>query len=44
MAAENGNFIKHETEVFISKNTFADHGNEIEEIISNKPPFWVRWG
>lgn len=26
------------------KNTFADHGNEIEEIISKKPPMIVRWG
>ncbi|HEY5462603.1 MAG TPA: HlyD family efflux transporter periplasmic adaptor subunit [Hanamia sp.] len=25
-------------------NTFAEHGNEIEEIISNKPPYIVRWG
>lgn len=30
--------------VFVMKNTFADHGNEIEDIISNKPPFLVRWG
>lgn len=30
--------------VLIMKNTFADHGNEIEEIISNKPPYIVRWG
>lgn len=28
----------------VMKNTIADHGNEIEDIISNKPPFWVRWG
>ncbi len=26
------------------KNTFSEHGNEIEEIISNKPPLIVRWG
>lgn len=26
------------------KNTFSDHSNEIEEIISNKPPMIVRWG
>ncbi len=26
------------------KNTFTEHGNEIEEIISNKPPLIVRWG
>jgi len=25
-------------------NTFSDHGNEVTEIISRKPPFWVRWG
>ena len=31
-------------DVFVIKNTFADHGNEIEEIISNKPSFIVRWG
>ena len=30
--------------VFVLKNTFTDHGNEIEEIISNKPPHIVRWG
>ena len=30
--------------VFVLKNTFADHGDEIEEIISKKPPFIVRWG
>lgn len=29
---------------FVLKNTFADHSNEIEEIISKKPPFIVRWG
>lgn len=28
----------------VLKNTFSDHGNEIEEIISRKPPFLVRWG
>ncbi len=26
------------------QNTFAEHGNEVEEIISKKPPFIVRWG
>ncbi len=26
------------------KNTFSEHGNEIEEIISNKLPSIVRWG
>jgi multidrug resistance efflux pump len=30
--------------VFVMKNTFEEHGNEIEEIISNKPPSIVRWG
>lgn len=30
--------------VFVMNNTFSDHGNEIEEIISNRPPFIVRWG
>ncbi len=25
-------------------NTFAEHGYEIEEIISNRPPLIVRWG
>ena len=30
--------------VFEIKNTFANHGNEIEEIISNKSPLLVRWG
>lgn len=30
--------------VFVIKNTFSDHSNEIEEIISKKPPFIVRWG
>jgi multidrug efflux pump subunit AcrA (membrane-fusion protein) len=28
----------------VIKNTFSEHGNEIEEIISNKPPSIVRWG
>lgn len=26
------------------KNTFSDHSDEIEEIISKRPPFMVRWG
>ncbi len=30
--------------VFEMKNTFSEHGNEIEEIISNKLPSIVRWG
>ena len=44
MAEQTGNLISHKTEVIIQKNTFAEHGNEIEEIISNKPPLIVRWG
>ncbi len=31
-------------DVFVMKNTFSNHVNEIEEIISNKPPLIVRWG
>lgn len=31
-------------DVFLLKNSFQNHGNEIEEIISNKPPMFVRWG
>ena len=31
-------------DIVVMKNTFADHGNEMEEIISKKPPFIVRWG
>jgi multidrug efflux pump subunit AcrA (membrane-fusion protein) len=31
-------------DVFSMKNTFSAHGNEIEEIISNRPPLIVRWG
>ncbi len=30
--------------VLVIKNTFSDHSDEIEEIISKKPPFIVRWG
>jgi len=30
--------------VFVNNNTFSEHGNEIEEIISKKPPVMVRWG
>jgi len=30
--------------VFRAKNTFGEHGNEIDEIISKKLPFMVRWG
>ncbi len=31
-------------DVLTVKNNFADHGSEVEEIISKKPPFIVRWG
>ena len=31
-------------DAFLMKNTFSSHGNEMEEIISKKPPFFVRWG
>jgi multidrug resistance efflux pump len=31
-------------EVFVTKNIFSEHGNEIEEIISKKPRFIVLWG
>lgn len=31
-------------DVFLMKNTFSEHGNEIDEIISRRPPFLVRWG
>ena len=31
-------------DVVAMKNTFSTHGNEIEEIISRKPPFIARWG
>ena len=31
-------------DVFVTNNTFAEHGSEIEEIISKKLPFTVRWG
>ena len=34
----------NDKDVLLMKNTFAEHGNEIEEIISNKPPYIVRWG
>ncbi len=32
------------TDLHTMQNTFAEHGNEVEEIISKKPPFIVRWG
>ena len=31
-------------DVFMAKNTFSDRGNEIDDIISKRPPFIVRWG
>ncbi len=37
------NFMPGEN-VFAMKNTFSNHGNEIDEIISKKPSFVVRWG
>ena len=42
---QNNNVFNKATEAapFI-KNTFAEHGNEIEEIISIQPPMIVRWG
>ena len=36
--------ITRSANVLKTKNTFTEHGNEIEDIISNKPPFIVRWG
>lgn len=33
-----------EADLIIRQNTFAEHGNEIEDIISRRPPFIVRWG
>jgi len=38
------NGIAVKDEKFVLKNTFTDYSNEIEEIISNKPPLIVRWG
>jgi HlyD family secretion protein len=31
-------------DILLMKNTFSEHGNEIDEIISRRPPFLVRWG
>ncbi len=28
----------------VIRETFAEHGNEVEDIISSRPPFIVRWG
>jgi multidrug efflux pump subunit AcrA (membrane-fusion protein) len=33
-----------EGKILIAKNVFAEHGNAIDDIISNKLPFIVRWG
>jgi len=33
-----------QTVILNTKSSFAEHGNEIEEIISNRPPAIVRWG
>ena len=42
---QNNNVYGNTSEVApFMKNTFAEHGNEIEEIISRKPPMIVRWG
>ncbi len=32
------------SDILTMENTFAEHGNEVDEIISKKPPFIVRWG
>ncbi|MEO6233154.1 MAG: HlyD family efflux transporter periplasmic adaptor subunit [Ferruginibacter sp.] len=44
MPQNNNVFNKAAEGVPATKNTFAEHGNEIEEIISNRMPFAVRWG
>jgi multidrug resistance efflux pump len=41
LVASNGELKEN---VSITKNTFSEHGNEIEEIISNRLPPIVRWG
>ncbi|MEO7292429.1 MAG: HlyD family efflux transporter periplasmic adaptor subunit, partial [Ginsengibacter sp.] len=43
---ENNNNIPSlpDTDVLVTKNTFTEHGNEMEEIISKRLPFTVRWG
>jgi len=33
-----------ETDNNILKNTFSTYGNEVEEIISHRPPWIIRWG
>lgn len=45
MSEKNMDISEFETDdAFMVKNDFSEHGNEIEEIISKKPPFIVRWG
>ena len=45
MLEKNINISEFETDdAFIVENDFSEHGNEVEEIISKKPPFIVRWG
>ena len=44
MSEKNNNIAVIAENVFVTKNTFAEHGNEIEEIISKNPPMIVRWG
>lgn len=38
MLEKNNNIPVTVENIFVTKNTFAEHGNEIEEIISKKPP------
>ena len=33
-----------ETDKQLLKNTFSTYGNEVEEIISHRPPWIIRWG
>ena len=40
----NPGIIDSKAKNFAVMNTFSSHSNEVEEIISNKPPFIVRWG
>jgi multidrug efflux pump subunit AcrA (membrane-fusion protein) len=34
----------HSEPLHVFKNSFTDQHNEVEQIISSKPPFFVRWG
>jgi multidrug efflux pump subunit AcrA (membrane-fusion protein) len=36
--------VQHKEEPVILRETFVEHGNEVEDIISARPPFIVRWG